>query len=73
MKGYRYSVDRLWDIPIVTKLQQDNYIMPQIYPSIYMAQKQAVQTIVEPKPKKRRKPNINYTPYLLQNEEYLDQ
>ena len=73
MKGYRYSVDRLWDIPIVTKLQQDNYILPQIYLSICIAQKQIVQIMVEPKPKKRSKLSINYTPYLLQNKEYLEQ
>ena len=73
MKGYRNPVDGLWDIPIVTKLQQDNCIMPQIHPSMCIAKKQPVQTMVEHKLKKRRKPNITYTPYPLQNEECLDQ
>ena len=65
MKGYRNLSDRLWDIPIITKLQQDNYKIPLIHPSIYMTtpKKSTILTMPITKQKKKSSYKYIYTSY----------
>ena len=75
MKGFRNQSDGLWDIPIVTKLQDDNYKMPPTHPSIYMATSYKSTTSTLSNSKQNKKSSYKYVskPYPLQNEQVLDQ